>query len=86
MLIPHHLLDPAILERMLEDFVTRDGTDNGYEATLTQRVDALRRSLEKGDVLIVFHAETGDTSLTHKRNVPAELLDELAAQQQDVTQ
>lgn len=83
MLIPYHLLDPAILERMLEDFVTRDGTDNGYDATLTQRVDKLRRSLEKGQVLIVFHAETGDTSLAHKRDVPPELLEELAAQQED---
>ena len=38
MLIPHTLLDPHTLERLLEDFVTRDGTDNGYEATLEQRV------------------------------------------------
>lgn len=77
MLIPHHLLDPAILERMLEDFVTRDGTDNGYDDSLTQRVERLRRQLVKGEVLIVFHPETGDTSLAHKRDVPLALLQAL---------
>ncbi len=77
MLIPHTLLDAATLQRLLEDFVTRDGTDNGYEASLEQRVDRLRQQMERGDVLIVFHPETGDTSLAHRRDVPAELLREL---------
>lgn len=77
MLIPHTLLDPETLQLMLEDFVTRDGTDNGYDASLEERVERLRRQLERGDVLIVFHPETGDTSLTHRRDVPAELLREL---------
>lgn len=77
MLIPHHMLDPEILQRMLEDFVTRDGTDNGYDATLEQRVNQLRRQLERGDVLIVFHPDTGDTSLAHRRDVPPEMLSEL---------
>ena len=74
MLIPHTLLDPETLQRLLEDFVPRDGTDNGYDASLEQRVERLRRQLERGDVLIVCHPETGDASLTHRRDVPAELL------------
>ncbi|MDY3198174.1 MAG: YheU family protein [Pseudomonadaceae bacterium] len=77
MLIPHTLLDPETLQRLLEDFVTRDGTDNGYEATLQQRVERLRRQIERSEVLIVFHPETGDTSLAHRRDVPPELLREL---------
>lgn len=77
MLIPHTLLDPETLQRMLEDFVTRDGTDNGYDASLEERVERLRRQMERGDVVIVFHPETGDTSLAHRRDVPAELLREL---------
>ncbi|SDS52987.1 hypothetical protein SAMN05216198_2156 [Halopseudomonas litoralis] len=81
MLIPHTLLDPEILQRMLEDFVTRDGTDNGYDDTLTQRVERLRRLIERGEVLIVFHPETGDTSLAHRPDVPPELLREAAADQ-----
>lgn len=81
MLIPHTLLEPETFQRLLEDFVTRDGTDNGYEASLAERVERLRRQIERGDVLIVFHPETGDASLTHRRDVPADMLREL--QQQD---
>jgi hypothetical protein len=76
MLIPHTLLDPNTLERLLEDFVTRDGTDNGYEATLEQRVARLRKQIEKNEVLIVFHPDTGDTSLAHRRDVPADMFKE----------
>ncbi|EZQ18444.1 hypothetical protein DHB74_08235 [Pseudomonas sp. G11-1] len=78
MLIPHTLLDPDVFQRMLEDFVTRDGTDNGYDDTLSQRVERLRRLIERGEVLIVFHPDTGDTSLSHRRDVPAELLRDAA--------
>lgn len=74
MLIPHTLLDPDTFQRLLEDFVTRDGTDNGYDASLEQRVERLQRLIERGEVLIVFHPESGDTSLAHRRDVPAELL------------
>tara|TARA_R110002020_G_scaffold53492_5_gene149663 strand:+ start:100 stop:366 length:267 start_codon:yes stop_codon:yes gene_type:complete len=74
MLIPYDLLDPITLERLLEDFVTRDGTDNGYDASLDQRVERLRKQIIKGDVVIVYHADSGDTSLAHRRDVPPEML------------
>lgn len=80
MLIPHELLDAETLQRLLEDFVTRDGTDNGYEATLDQRVERLRRQIERREVVIVFHPDTGDTSLAHRRDVPREMLEELDSQ------
>ncbi len=73
MLIRHELLDRGSVERLLEDFVTRDGTDNGYDASLDQRVERLRKQIIKGDVVIVYHAESGDTSLAHRRDVPAEM-------------
>lgn len=74
MLIPHDLLDPTTLDRLLEDFVTRDGTDNGYDVSLDQRVERLRKQIIKGDVVIVYHADSGDTSLAHRRDVPTEML------------
>jgi uncharacterized protein len=77
MLIPHDMLDPDTLQRLLEDFVTRDGTDNGYDATLEQRVERLRRQIERREVLIVFHPDSGDTSLAHRRDVPPQLLRDL---------
>ena len=46
MLIPHDLLEAETLTRLLEDFVTRDGTDNGDETPLPTRFDRARRALE----------------------------------------
>jgi uncharacterized protein len=77
MLIPYNMLDPETLQRLLEDFVTRDGTDNGYDDTLERRVERLRRLIERREVLIVYHPESGDTSLTHRRDVPADMLRDL---------
>ena len=37
MLIPHDQLEPDTLTRLIEDFVTRDGTDNGDETPLETR-------------------------------------------------
>lgn len=79
MLIPHTLLEPETLARLLEDFVTRDGTDNGYEASLEQRTERLLRQLDKGEVLIVYHPDTGDTSLAHRRDVPTDMLEQYDA-------
>ena len=52
MLIPHDLLEAETLTRLLEDFVTRDGTDNGDETPLPTRVERARRALEKGQAVI----------------------------------
>ncbi|UJJ32124.1 YheU family protein [Halopseudomonas maritima] len=82
MLIPYQMLEPTTLDALLEDFVTRDGTDNGYEDSLERRVLQVRRILEKGDVLIVFHPDTGDTSLAHRHSIPAEMLRAFQADQQ----
>ncbi|GGE46146.1 UPF0270 protein [Halopseudomonas oceani] len=81
MLIPYELLEPETLDALLEDFVTRDGTDNGDDSSLQQRVAQVRRLLERKDILIVFHPDTGDTSLAHRHSVPAELLQAFLADQ-----
>ena len=81
MLIPYQMLETETLQRLLEDFVTRDGTDNGFEDSLEQRVAQVRKLLERQELLIVFHPDTGDASLSHRRDVPPDMLrDFLAAQ------
>ena len=46
------------LRGLIEEFVSRDGTDYGQlERTLDQKVDAVMRQLEVGEVCIVFDRE-----------------------------
>lgn len=75
MLIPRDQLEPDTLTRLIEDFVTRDGTDNGDETPLETRVARVRRALDKGEAVIVFDADSQQCQLALKRDVPREWLD-----------
>ena len=51
--VPHQQLDPEVLRLLIEEFVTRDGTDYGViERTLEQKVVAVMRQLEAGEAAI----------------------------------
>lgn len=77
MLIPFHLLEADTLTRLIEDFVTRDGTDNGDETPLHTRIERVRHALSKGQAVIVFDPESQQCQLALKRDVPKEWLQEL---------
>lgn len=70
MLIPHELLEPDTLTRLIEDFVTRDGTDNGDETPLATRVERVRQALGKGEAVIVFDPDSQQCQLALRREVP----------------
>lgn len=74
MLIPYHLLEPDTLTRLIEDFVTRDGTDNGDETPLHTRIERVRKALGNGQAVIVFDADSQQCQLALKRDVPKEWL------------
>jgi uncharacterized protein len=76
-LIPYHLLEADTLTRLIEDFVTRDGTDNGDETPLDTRIKRVRHALSKGQAVIVFDADSQQCQLVLKRDVPKEWLDVL---------
>ena len=57
--IPINRLSPEILERVLEEFVTRDGTD--YEKTevlLETKIRQIKYKLEAGSAILVFDEKT----------------------------
>lgn len=69
-IIPHHTLQPDTLTAMIEEFVTRDGTDYGeFEATLSLRVGQVRHQIESGKAAIVFDPDGESFSI-----VPSETL------------
>ena len=57
--LPFTLLAPETLQRLLEEFVTREGTDNGdLDHSLADRVRAVQRQLERGEAHIDFDPES----------------------------
>ena len=75
MLIPHRMLEADTLTRLIEDFVTREGTDNGDETPLPVRVERVRLALDQGQAVIAFDPYSQQCQLMLKQDVPKEWLD-----------
>ena len=57
--IPINRLSPEILERVLEEIVTRDGTDYGKtEVSLETKIRQIKYQLESGSAILVFDGKT----------------------------
>ncbi len=53
--VPYNVLSPDALRRLVEEFVTRVGTDYGVrERTLDEKVADVMRQLERGEARIVY--------------------------------
>lgn len=62
--IPWQRLDPETLRALVEEFVTRDGTDYGpREISHEAKVAQVLRLIETGKVRVVFDAETESCDL-----------------------
>lgn len=58
------------LTALIEDFVTRDGTDYGAtEVPLATKVAQVRRELDRGEAVITYDAETGTCALRSKHEL-----------------
>lgn len=65
MIIPHQELSTDALHALIEEFVTRSGTDYGVsEASLDEKVQQVQRQLEKGEVVIVYDAAMESCNIT----------------------
>ncbi len=75
MLIPHDLLEADTLQRLIEDFVTREGTDNGDDTPLNTRVARVRQALERQQAVILFEPDSQQCQLMLRSEVPREWLE-----------
>lgn len=75
MLIPHRTLSPEALQNILEDFVTRDGTDYGEaEIPLATKVAQVKKLLDTGACFILYNAELATVNIVAKEQLlPGEL-------------
>ncbi len=66
--IPWTSLSPEALRGLVEEFVTRDGTDYGVrERSLEERLRDVLRQVERGEVAIVFDPASGSANLVPRR-------------------
>ena len=56
--VPLQRLQSDVLQALLEEFASRDGTDYGErESPLEQKVEALRARLQRRDLLLLYETE-----------------------------
>ncbi len=66
-IIPYEKLSMEALERLIEEFVTRDGTDTGYEKkSLVNDVAMVKRQLKRGDAVIVYDKSTKTSNIVSR--------------------
>ena len=69
MIIPPQSLSADALHGLIDEFITREGTDYGWdEVPLATKVEQVRRQIEKGDVVIVFDSASETVSLLTRRD------------------
>lgn len=66
--IPYTELAPEILDAVIEEFVTREGTEYGQEeVSLATKIEQVKVQLRRGDVVITFDPESETCSLESAR-------------------
>ncbi len=71
MIIPYEKLSRTALQGLIEEFVTRDGSDSGYTKTsLEENVDRVMSQLRRGDAFIYYDEATLTTNIVLSPQAP----------------
>ncbi|MBL7249393.1 YheU family protein [Alcanivorax marinus] len=63
-IVPWSDIDRATLDNLIEEFVTRDGTDYGEQEVATAtKVEQVRAQLKRGEAAVVFDEATETVSV-----------------------
>lgn len=65
--IPHRLLSPVALRAIVQEFVTRDGTDY---SSIDERIKVVLLQLDNGGIEIHFDEETQSPNILPKNDGP----------------
>jgi uncharacterized protein YheU (UPF0270 family) len=69
-IIPSEALSPDTLNALIEEFVTRDGTDYGdHETDLATKVSQVKDLLARKEVVIIFNEATEQAGIVHKDQI-----------------
>jgi len=66
--IPPEQLSTEVLQAIIEEFITREGTDYGLQDySLEQKVQQVKQHIDSGEVVIVFDTVTESCTLLLKQ-------------------
>jgi uncharacterized protein YheU (UPF0270 family) len=69
--VPYLRLPADVLRRVIEEFVTREGTEYGAsEKTLAEKVTDVRRQLDRNEATIVYDAGSETINIVRKHGGP----------------
>jgi uncharacterized protein YheU (UPF0270 family) len=75
--IPHQALDPDTLRNLVEEYVTREGTDYGEHLySLADKVAQVLKQLEQGKVVLLYDPDSATCQLEVRERVPHYLLND----------
>ncbi len=66
--VPVAELSQPVLRGVVEEFITREATDYGFEVSFDAKFERVLKQLEKGDALIVYNTREQSTTLMTRRD------------------
>jgi len=70
MIIPHQSLAADTLQNLIEEFVSREGTDYGYyDLTLQDKVQSVQAKLASGEIVILFIESTQSVNIVERESL-----------------
>ena len=71
MKIPYEQLSPEALQGIIEEFVTREGTEYGKIVSLQQKTEHVRNQLKLGKAVITYDETTQTCNIVSKDEYPS---------------
>jgi uncharacterized protein len=69
-IIPYDKLSPQALQGLIEEFVTRNGTDNGYiQASLEQNIARVMDQLRRNEAVVVYDESNRTANIVPAQNI-----------------
>lgn len=72
MIIPYQDISSDALQGLIEEFITREGTDYGdMEYTLADKVEQVKQQLQQKQIFIIFDSFTECCNIVTKEQLPS---------------
>jgi uncharacterized protein YheU (UPF0270 family) len=70
MIVPYQSIAASTLQNLIEEFVTREGTDYGeYDFSLQDKVSAITQRLRSGELVILYIDSTDSVNIVDKQSL-----------------